>query len=184
MPGIAELPTDCIGCHRVDDVHRGQEGEACGSCHGSASWRTGVRFDHDLGAFPLLGMHAAVPCEGCHASAAFREAPRTCVRCHASADAHRGRLGTTCEACHTPGAWALWHFDHGERTDFALRGAHRGLACEACHRDAVEGPAESVSAPTRCVDCHRGEDVHGGGFGPRCGRCHGEADWEAVRIAP
>ncbi len=183
-PGIAELPTGCAGCHRPDDVHRGQEGEHCGACHGSSAWRSEVRFDHDLGAFPLLGVHAAVPCEACHAAPTFRDAPRACVRCHGAADPHERRLGATCEACHNPSGWALWHFDHGGRTGFVLRGAHREVACEACHRTPVDGPSRDVSAPGDCVDCHRADDVHRGAFGPRCGRCHGEVDWEPVRVLP
>ena len=62
------------GCHRQDDVHRETLGENCSLCHNDKTWRQGIRFDHDLGNFPLMGQHAALGCEACHTSFVFSEA--------------------------------------------------------------------------------------------------------------
>ncbi len=31
-----------------------------------------------------------------------------------------------------------------------------------------------------CNGCHRADDVHDGGFGPRCEQCHGQDNWKQV----
>ncbi len=58
----------CRGCH--EDVHRGQLGEMCNSCHGEDSWRV---FDfiaeHNATRMPLTGAHAAAACWSCHPGA-------------------------------------------------------------------------------------------------------------------
>jgi hypothetical protein len=169
-------PRDCKGCHGADDVHRGQEGDDCGRCHAEASW-TEARFDHELTRFPLLGLHAGVPCEACHATAAYQDAELACSACHAD-DFHRGRLGADCELCHNPNGWRVWRFDHDARTTFALHGAHTDADCHACHREPVEGKLELASD---CRACHAGEDVHRGAFGGRCEKCHGEASWGELK---
>ena len=54
-----KAPAACIGCHKADDVHRGQFIRSCAECHSSMTW-TGGRFDHDKTEFKLTGAHAAV----------------------------------------------------------------------------------------------------------------------------
>ena len=54
---------------------------ACERCHGDAGWDRDLFFEHDLTAFPLLGLHAVVACEQCHASPAFRDADSRCIAC-------------------------------------------------------------------------------------------------------
>ena len=44
--GTLKLPTTCIGCHRADDVHKGNLGPKCESCHGERTWKTSS-FNHD-----------------------------------------------------------------------------------------------------------------------------------------
>lgn len=163
------LARDCAGCHGADDVHQGSMGRDCQSCHRETGWRDEVRFDHDLARFPLVGLHVGVPCEECHASRAFRDAPETCIACHRAKDEHRGQLGEDCAACHNPNGWDFWRFDHAASTDFALTGAHRQLGCQDCHRK----PAREASLSGDCASCHRSDDVHDGRFGRDCARCHG-----------
>ena len=42
-PGEAwrKAPATCVGCHKADDVHRGQFTQSCGECHSSLSWSGG-----------------------------------------------------------------------------------------------------------------------------------------------
>jgi hypothetical protein len=174
-----KLSTDCYSCHRTDDVHAGQLGKQCGSCHGDASWTRDLAFDHDLARFPLLGLHVAVPCEQCHLTAQFRNVSTVCVDCHKSDDAHRATLGPRCEQCHSPAGWRLWSFDHDTRTSFPLLGAHRPLACAACHRQPTTGAVELAKT---CDSCHHAEDAHGGRFGTQCEQCHTETSFADVRV--
>lgn len=161
----------CFDCHTTDDPHAGQLGETCEGCHSDdeTTWSSGVRFDHDLASFPLLGKHDALVCEDCHATPAFHDAGDQCVACHAADDVHERRLGDECAQCHNPNDWLAWVFDHGTQTDFALTGAHDGLSCQACHREPV---ADAIVLDTTCAACHRRDDVHRGEFGQDCGQCH------------
>jgi hypothetical protein len=160
--------TACRDCHDRDDVHRQALGEDCARCHNDGGWHEGVRFDHDLGDFPLLGQHAALGCEACHASAVFTEAKPQCVDCHRDDDPHRLGLGADCARCHNANAWLIWRFDHDDAA-FELEPAHAGLRCGSCHDRPLSG---FTGAGRRCIDCHRRDDVHDGNFGAQCGRCH------------
>jgi hypothetical protein len=163
------LKTGCYACHRIDDAHNGQEGKQCERCHEETGWRKQVRFDHDLTRFPLIGLHAIVPCEECHLSSTYKAASIDCVDCHKKDDAHDQRLGLNCARCHNPNGWKIWRFDHNTQTQFKLDGSHKGLHCDRCHRE----PVTRISGtPRTCINCHRGDDPHRGQFGPRCGRCH------------
>jgi hypothetical protein len=173
-----KLPMDCAGCHRGDDVHAGAQKESCDTCHGNESWRDDLHFDHDLGSFPLLGLHVVVGCGQCHASRAYTGTARDCVACHRSSDVHGGALGRDCAACHSPNGWRLWDFNHNEQTQFALTGAHARLGCGECHRR----PAGQVKLPTDCAACHRDNDIHLGQFGVQCQRCHSTLTFKGARI--
>jgi hypothetical protein len=170
------MPKDCAGCHGVDDVHNGSLGRDCQSCHKESSWRDEVKFDHDLTRFPLVGLHVGVPCEECHATRAYRDAPHECVSCHRSKDVHKKQLGEECGSCHNPNGWSFWQFDHATMTDFPLTGAHDRLGCRDCHRM----PEHESGTPSECASCHQGDDVHEGQFGRDCGRCHETASFRQV----
>lgn len=163
------LATDCYGCHAAEDVHDGQEGKTCDTCHNETSWLDNVQFDHDLARFPLLGEHAALTCDACHETQAFRDAPMACNDCHADDDPHAARFDAQCERCHTPVEWMLWQFDHDRETAFALAGAHVAVGCDDCHRRPLDAMRDDGAS---CGSCHRADDVHDGDFGDDCGRCH------------
>jgi hypothetical protein len=169
-----ELAVDCYGCHRADDVHRGNLGKDCADCHGQDSFSGRVSFDHELTGFPLLGLHAMASCESCHRDHRFEEQKVACHSCHAVDDVHEGTLGARCEDCHNPNGWARWRFDHDRQTDFALDGAHEGLECAACHRTSMTNGARMADD---CLDCHDSDDAHRGGFGRDCGDCHSSEAW-------
>lgn len=173
-----ELETGCVHCHEKDDVHGDQQSEYCGRCHNARSWGARIVFDHDVTRFPLIGAHAVAPCEECHLTARFRDADSACHACHERDDEHRGRLGRSCGLCHNPNGWMRWVFDHDTQTDFGLDGAHGELGCYSCHVSAVSRIRQS----TDCGACHQRDDVHGGGFGRRCERCHDTESFTHIRI--
>ena len=173
----AKPPQQCEGCHRANDVHGGTLGHDCAACHGNTSWRGGIRFDHDLTSFPLLGQHATVPCANCHVSMRFGGAPRQCVACHRADDIHKGSLGTDCAQCHHPNAWNQWQFDHAKQSGFALTGSHARVQCGSCHRR----PPSEVKLPTNCIACHSDDDIHLGQFGRRCESCHSTISFRRAR---
>lgn len=178
-----KLASQCGSCHAKDDAHKGKLGPDCQRCHSSDGWALGVRFDHGLTRFPLLGKHAALQCASCHADKSFAAKGTACAACHDDRH-HAGTLGTPaqCQRCHNTADWKVWSFDHDRSTSFALTGRHQGLICSACHGRAGD-PAKQG---TQCVDCHRRNDVHRGGFGEDCARCHvtssfGEILMDSVR---
>jgi hypothetical protein len=171
-------PTRCAECHQSVDVHDGSLDAGCERCHGTRSWRSSIRFDHELTRFPLLGLHRLATCEECHATHRFGEAEERCVDCHAEIDEHDKRLGGSCETCHNPNAWNRWQFDHERQTRFSLRGRHVELSCVACHREPTEG---AIDLTTQCRGCHLNDSRHAGSFGRDCERCHVEESWETIR---
>jgi hypothetical protein len=173
-----KLGTDCVSCHRSEDPHGGKVQGGCESCHGQDSWRRDSSFDHDLSAYPLLGLHRVVACVQCHTTLAYGAAASTCIGCHSREDVHHGGLGKQCESCHSPNGWALWRFDHAKQTGFALLGGHAGLQCADCHRVA---PGTTKTSPF-CISCHRQDDRHLGAFGEQCERCHTTYTWKGARI--
>ena len=173
-----KLATTCVSCHKKDDPHKGQLGGRCERCHGEAGWRQKVSFDHDLARFPLIGRHAVVPCEECHRSSSFKDAPRLCANCHRDRH-HEGRLGADCSVCHNPNGWARWRFDHGTQARYPLTGAHQGLQCHGCH---TTKNVSKVALSTDCYNCHRADDIHQGAFGRSCDRCHGTTSFTQNNI--
>ena len=168
-PGEVKLTGICGDCHHDDDVHAGNLGSDCANCHNSEDWATRVRFDHDLGKFPLLGAHASAECTDCHNDRTFAVSGMACADCHKDEE-HKGALGTPadCQSCHNTRDWAAWSFDHDRATTFPLTGEHRGLVCSACH----SRPGDPARLPGECVDCHKRDDRHRGEFGSDCARCH------------
>ena len=164
-----KLSTQCGTCHAKDDAHQGKLGGDCQRCHSNSGWKIEVRFDHALSRFPLLGKHAQQQCAACHADKSFAVKGVTCASCHEDTH-HAGALGTPapCQTCHNSSNWAAWRFDHDRATSFALTGRHQGLICSACHNR----PGDPAKLGSQCVDCHRRNDIHRGGFGDDCARCH------------
>jgi hypothetical protein len=168
-----KLPKDCAGCHATSDSHAGRLGARCETCHAETRW-TETRFDHQRDTtFALVGLHAKLQCHACHtAPVATQKLGSECASCHRKDDVHRAALGQDCAACHSPEAWKKdVVFDH-DLTRFPLVGLHAAVSCGQCHatRDYARTPAE-------CRDCHASRDVHQGGLGEKCARCHTPNDW-------
>ncbi len=173
------LPKECIGCHKQDDVHKSQEGKRCEKCHNNQSWSKDVAFEHDITRFPLIGLHAVAPCEACHFSSNYKGTKRVCESCHKQDDVHKRGLGPECGACHNPNGWRLWRFNHDTQTDFDLDGAHSGLTCRSCH---WRPTSRKVKASGGCIGCHREDDIHRGGFGFQCQRCHNNKSFKEIQM--
>ena len=174
-----KLRVDCLSCHALDDVHKGQEGKKCEACHNESGWRAQVRFEHDITKFPLVGLHAIVPCEECHLSSSYKDASIECNACHKKDDTHKGKLGLNCNRCHTPNGWKIWRFDHNTESQFKLDGKHTDVHCYSCHTQAVK---IIDSTPRTCTGCHHVDDIHNGQFGARCDRCHTTSAFKEIRM--
>jgi hypothetical protein len=175
-----DTPRDCATCHVLDDVHKGRFGTRCQECHATNGWK-GPRFDHARDAhFALTGAHARLSCADCHHGTLHQEKLGSdCLSCHRADDVHQGKNGARCEDCHQTSAWKPARFDHDRNTDFPLHGAHRALACEACHT----GPVHEQKLARTCGECHRAGDPHHGKLGSDCERCHNDEHWrEHVRF--
>ncbi|MGC3996103.1 MAG: cytochrome c3 family protein [Anaeromyxobacter sp.] len=222
----------CTDCHK--DPHQDRFGQGCASCHTTSDWRkvgasaTGERAFHDKTRYPLRGQHATVACAACHGAPARYKglAFGACTDCHA--DAHVGQLaaappaGATgaaarprtgppdCARCHTVDGFlpARFEVEDHDALAYRLEGAHRAVACNACHvRDpkladkvpaAVRADLQKRKRPVRvslarldlprpadCRSCHK--DPHGGQFDARvkaegCTACHGLESFQKVRF--
>ncbi len=179
------LTQACLGCH--EDIHRGQLGVSCQSCHGMAAWKPATGFDHSRSPFPLIGAHTSLACKACHPqelAAGLRFKPIAhdrCGDCHA--DVHQGRLGTDCAACHSLDRFSpAPRFNHA-RTQFPLKGRHQTLDCATCHpkwndRTALLFTHQAKGPLQQCQSCHR--DPHENRLGQNCGACHDPERWQRV----
>jgi len=163
-------PKDCFSCHKQIDPHLGQFGTVCESCHTTQAWKPAL-FDHDITGFKLIGSHKIVDCKACHINGIFANTPGDCYSCHAAQDAHQGRFGTDCGACHQPTQWSAAQFDHNA-TAFPLIGRHVSVSCLACH-----GNGAFKGTPRDCFACHARDDNHNGQLGTNCATCHVPAGW-------
>lgn len=164
------MPRDCAVCHAVDDPHKTEEMAICATCHTTNGWNIISRFDHHFTQFPLVGMHQVVACEHCHIGNQFVGTGTDCANCHKANDHHKGALGDQCQTCHNPNAWNLWSFDHFQHTGYELLGSHADVACDACHAPGTD----PQNTPNVCGRCHERQDIHNGGFGSNCGKCHSQ----------
>jgi hypothetical protein len=172
----------CIDCHRTLDpafteAHLLDFGEPCLTCHDGVD-RYGD-FDHSQLSFPLNGQHLEVSCSACHPGARtisdLQGTPTECEACHQSDDAHAGRFGSQCGACHNPAAWSPAKFNHN-LAKFRLVGKHVEVPCESCHITGYQG------TPIECEACHLSDDAHNGRFGTQCGTCHTPAGWSPAEF--
>ncbi len=172
----------CAGCH--EDVHRGQMGSDCSSCHGENDWRPeGQIALHAATRLPLAGAHAALQCWACHAGAEvgnFRNVDPDCASCHLddynqTTDPDHAASGypLTCQDCHGFVAF-----------DQAAIFSHAGISsgCADCHLDDYQrttDPDHEVEGfALSCEDCHTGFHTWSGadfthvGITDNCASCH------------
>ncbi|MGE3165240.1 MAG: cytochrome c3 family protein [Planctomycetota bacterium] len=182
--------TDCLACH--GDPHEAQFGRAprCLDCHEPTRFVPSNITAKQHVTFPLSAAHADLACARCHDGSPrrFRDLPKECADCHtnphgAQFDSEIRRGG--CATCHDPAAtaFAIRPFNHDERTNFGLDGAHAHVDCCECHTSPLNAtpsdaappgtaPVRFRGTPARCADCHT--DEHRGQFesGGACSDCH------------
>ena len=179
------VSTRCVDCHA--DLHRGQFGANCDSCHSVKGWQVSARqIQNHQNRFPLVGAHAMADCAQCHKGAAsgqFVGLSTQCYSCHAqdakNAPIDHSSFPTTCESCHSVDTWFGARFDHLAVTGYALTGMHATLECTACHvNNRFKG------TPSACFSCHQADYTgtndppHVRSNLPRdCGVCHSTTDW-------
>jgi hypothetical protein len=195
-PSMSAIATTTNEDVRKNDVTAGL---ACSACHTTSAWKTRATgggddadgFDHAKTGFPLTGVHANTGCTACHVP--DRPTPkRDCVSCHT--DWHRGRLGTSCDKCHSAVAWkATKPVEIHRMTRFPLTGMHVLADCTQCHQKAGEHLWTGV--PVDCFACHENEyrrsslrPVHQGSatsapFPRDCNQCHRAFAW-APAVVP
>lgn len=177
--------TTCVSCHSAADVHSGQNGAQCDTCHAVSGWDN-IIYDHSATDFPLRNSHAELPCLACHAngvvaelspvgSATAGQTGKACYDCHATDDVHLGRNGKQCDSCHSTEGWAQPKFDHQAETGFALTGNHQELACTNCHSGAL-----TQALPRDCAGCHAADDPHKVPEMQYCATCHVTEGWGTI----
>jgi hypothetical protein len=171
-PSFIGLETTCNSCHR--DPHEGRFGARCQGCHDDVSWKNLDLdpFEHAVTRFPLRGKHARVECAKCHGTPAKYKPLEfdACGNCHR--DPHQGKLGVTCESCHSERSWKEPHMARKAHPGVSLAGGHQAVKCASCHD---RGNLKSPSRGDRCVGCHK--PVHEAAFGEDCSSCHGQIRW-------
>ena len=132
-------------------------------------------------------------CNACHVKFDRNAQDGQCLACHKevgvdmrNGSGYHGRLKPQmCRSCHTDhkGRDAKIvlldekQFDHA-LTDFALRGKHQKTECAKCHV-----PQKKYrDAALECNACHKKDDVHKGGLGPKCADCHTEESWKEFKF--
>jgi hypothetical protein len=182
---FTDTPTACASCHK--DVHLGQVGTECQTCHSiEAAKFAPDRFSHDTASFRLTGAHAPLACEKCHATETgtfaggtgtamrLKNIGTTCATCHK--DVHLGQVSQSCETCHDTEKFTVKKYTHKNALKDFFVGPHVKAECAACHKPATEkfpagrGTAIKFKVGTACIACH--EDVHRGAMGSFCRDCH------------
>lgn len=195
--GVQQFATTsrrCRTCH--EDVHKGQfPTRDCDVCHDDRAF---LPASYDVAThtrFRLEGAHRAVSCRACHKQdqtglRRFDDVTQKCQDCHDNPHGTQFRKelkGKDCTACHREDArtFRIQPYDHARRTGYALKGAHRTVACAACHRPDAAGVDRYRPTPKKCASCHT--DVHRGQFRKKgvtnCERCHKSADaWDDMNF--
>ncbi len=179
------LSAECRSCHQ--DVHLGQLGPRCETCHTSTSFKL-ASYTHRGNAEFHAAKHAAVQCQSCHrreegaypaargVTVRFAGLSTACADCHE--DAHRGTLGSRCDSCHNPREWQGASRAFHKSTTFPLEDKHIAVACASCH---INGQLKGT--PNKCYDCHwirRQDDRFRTRLGNDCETCHRPSSWTAV----
>ncbi|MFZ2650720.1 MAG: cytochrome c3 family protein [Burkholderiaceae bacterium] len=170
-------------------------GALLGLCLGVSAVAQAQGIESILAPGRLIQGHAKTEdnCNACHIKFDRNAQDGQCKVCHKEVGAdmrnaagYHGRLKPqACRICHTDhkGREAKIivlnekQFDHS-LTDFGLRGKHQKTECSKCHV-----PEKKYrDAALECNACHRKDDVHKGGLGPKCADCHTEENWKETRF--
>ncbi|MDH5444226.1 MAG: cytochrome C [Gammaproteobacteria bacterium] len=174
-----KTPSLCSSCHKEENPHKAdrlmlkKKKLECHACHTAKGWSV-IQFNHSKTKFKLLGKHKQVNCNNCHPDDKYQKTPRTCQSCHKFDDVHGRKKGQTCSKCHNARGWKELKFNHDKETKFPLKGKHKQLKCNDCHKkDPYKYEIEK-----HCISCHGSDDGHRGRFGDECNKCHGFDRWD------
>lgn len=177
-----KTPKTCISCHKLDDVHDGDNGTKCQKCHNTKKWGK-ISFNHDRDtSFRLRNKHKKATCSACHKEVKIsknknkrkKKKARKCYSCHSNDDSHNGRVGKKCAKCHNDKSWSKTKFKHDSDTKFKIKGKHKKLSCNQCHTTRTK----KSKLKTGCIHCHKSDDIHKGSLGAKCQSCHTESSWK------
>jgi len=170
----SNLGGQCINCHLGNDKHLGIFKDQCQDCHNENDWQE-TDYNHYLQTdYPLLGKHQKLTCNACHAEELSPK--KQCIDCHKGDDVHLTNNGVKCGTCHNNESWTEISFNHQKETNIELQGAHKELACSACHTATVH--KEKKDQVRTCIDCHKVADVHQNNLGENCQKCHRQQHWD------
>ena len=200
LPWSPANQDDCLACHADDAAAATPSHDAfpttCTTCHTVNAWQ-GATIDHPTvsGGFTLLGAHAAIACQTCHANPDYSlpwspASQDDCLACHADdaagATPPHTAFPTTCASCHTVNTWSGATIDHAQVSGgFALVGAHAPLACTTCHVNPDFSLPWSPADQNDCIACHTDDyqDEHAGsGFPTTCLDCHTVNTWGGATV--
>ncbi|MDH5180593.1 MAG: hypothetical protein OEZ39_10625 [Gammaproteobacteria bacterium] len=173
-----EAESRCESCHKKDNPHRGgfsrlkDKQQQCQTCHTSRDWKE-IVYDHDKTKFKLTGKHRDTSCTDCHPKNKYVDTTARCYACHKADDVHKNKKRQDCAKCHKPTGWGKMKFDHDKKTEFPLKGRHREVRCDDCHK---QDPYR-VKIKKACYNCHKNDDRHKGVFGDKCDKCHQSTKW-------
>lgn len=176
-----KTPKRCISCHQIDDVHQKRNGNKCQKCHTTKKWGK-ISFNHNRDtSFKLRGKHKKATCKSCHAKSPYskkksnkKRKARKCYSCHSYDDKHNGVFGKKCTSCHVDKAWDKTKFDHYRDAEFKLTGQHKKAECDSCHKVSKK----KKKLKTKCISCHKADDVHKRKLGAKCDSCHRTSGWD------
>lgn len=178
--------SSCSSCHTSGDIHPDPLAFSCEACHTPTSWSE-IHFEHSQAGYGLIGGHAEIRCDACHANLLFEGTSSDCFSCHAQEEPHQLLFGTMCEECHTPLSWDKIVFDHiGPNVEFCSTchetdqpEPHYSGQCSGCHQTSAWLPASfdhQVANATDCLSCHLG-DTPVNHFEGQCSYCHDTTGW-------
>jgi hypothetical protein len=182
---FAEAGTQCVDCHL--DVHHGQFGNACESCHTPEGWQATAKMTerHQRTRFPLVGVHASVNCQSCHANGQYVNLPLDCKGCHLPSyqetknpDHAKAGFSLECNQCHTITAASWQGAVYAHPASFPLTGGHAIQSCNRCH------DAGYTATSSECYSCHAQDyaqstnPAHAAAQFPHdCAQCHTIQSW-------
>ena len=156
---FADAGAQCIDCHL--DVHRGQFAQtSCEECHTPQTWNNEAEMlvRHQQTRFPLVGVHAALDCQQCHANGQFANVTTECQGCHlehyllTTTPAHAAAgFPTDCRLCHsmTIAKWASAQYNHATPSQIACYTCHATEYAQASNPNHAENQFSQT-----CTECH------------------------------
>jgi predicted CXXCH cytochrome family protein len=163
------LGATCAACHV--DPHAQEFGLHCQSCHDTTKFRapTFPVDAHRRTNFPLVGRHAALPCDECHVEKRenqFGRAALDCTFCHAL-DVLKASIvtvdhsvppfaGKSCGNCHVPNTFTPAQFAAHEKCFPLSHGSHAPFRCAECHSNLAGARFTGTcrGQGVTCAECH------------------------------